>query len=337
MPSSSGFSVKSNGNVERVKQPVSSSATIEFNAEPFNGSLTLEYHIGNFQFGKGTPVRLYPNVNAKLAATKGTAELGETRIENVNEIVDFSGSTGSLKRPNGTNFIISPVLDISFDKQGNTVNPVVHYDSDNDQLVSDIPFYGAVSVSYDAAYKLIYYNPDLKYSLQNDGSYLLSEWGYGTLYAFYEGQSAKLEMKYEEDNPTQWMEFYRVVSDIVLDPDGSWEKPPNWDDNPKDGSFPVGDHDIDPDNSFTDERLHEIGDVSKIGQVASFWRRFYAPLLDPYKTAGTSFTPKYYLKWASLPSASEDPDGIWRAAFGKADKAAILASLQQIYTGIVVR
>lgn len=300
-------------------------------------ALTLEVHIGNFQYGRGIPVRLYPNVPAKLAATKGSAELGESRVEAVAEIVAFSGKTASLKRPRGNGFVIKPVDDIVFDFDGNPVKPVVHYDADNDELLADIPFQGAVSVSYNAPYRLIYYVADQRYALQADGSRLLAEWGYGTLYAFYQGESASLEMTLEEEAATQWREAYRVTSDIVLDPDGAWEKPPGWDDNPKVGTFPVGDHEIDPDNAFTDERLHEIGDVSKIGQVSTIWRRFNAPLLDPYKTAGGSFTPKYYLRWAPIPSTTEDPDGIWRAAFGRVDKAAVLADLNVRFPGIAVR
>lgn len=310
---------------------------IDYQAPRDSPALTLETHIGNFQFGRGIPVRLYPDVPAKLAATKGTATLGESRVEAVNEIVAFSGKTAGLKRPRGNGFTIAPSTDIAFDFDGKSVDPVVHYDSDADELVANIPFHGAVAVSYSAPYRLIYYVAELSYAAQADGSLLLSEWGYGTLYAFYRGESASIELTLEEDNPTQWREVYRVVSDIVLDPEGAWEKPPGWDENPKVGTFPVGDHKIDPDNAFTDERLHQIGDVSRIGQVGTIWRRFNSPLLDPYKTAGLSFTPKYYLRWAALPSAAEDPDGIWRAAFGRVDKAAVLADLKTQYPGIVVR
>lgn len=313
------------------------SVRIGFEAQTSAPALTLEYHIGNFKFGRGVPVRLYPDVPAKLAATKGSATPGESRVEAVEEVVAFSGKTASLKRPRGFDFTITPVIDIAFDFDGNPVLPVVFYDADNDELVADIPFQGAVKAAYSAPYQLIYYVPDESYARQADGSILLSEWGYGTLYAFYQGESASLEMTVEEDTPAQWREVYRVVSDIVLDPDGAWEKPPGWDDNPRDGSFPIGSHRIDPDNSFTDERLHEIGDVSKIGEVSTIWRRFYAPLLDPYKTAGTSFTPKFYLRWAALPSAAEDPDGIWRAAFGRVDKAAVQAALSSRFPGIEVR
>jgi hypothetical protein len=297
----------------------------------------LETHQGNFQYGKGTPLRLYPDVKAKLAATKGTIESGESRVEKVSEIVAFSGKTASLKRPRGNSFSISPVPGILFDVNGNTVSPTVHYDSDNDELISDIPFYGAVKVEYNAPYRILYYNPDQSYAIQADGSLFLKEWGWGTVYAFYQGESASIELTLEEDTPSQWREVYRVVSDIVLDKDGAWEKPPGWDNNPKDGSFPVGSHTIDPDNSFTDERIHEIGDVSKIGEVSTIWRRFSASILDPYKTSGIPYTPKYYLKWASLPSESEDPDGVWRAAFGRVDKSAVLADLKVKYPGITVK
>lgn len=313
------------------------SLPIGFQSPTSKLALTLEIHIGNFQYGRGIPVRLYPDVPAKLAATKGTAELGESRVEAVAEIVAFNGKTAGLKRPRGTGFIIKPVDDIAFDFDGNPVNPVVHYDADNDELFSDIPFQGAVEVSYNAPYRLIYYVADQRYAIQADGSKLLSAWGYGTLYAFYHGESASLEMTLEESTPSQWMEVYRVVSDKVRDPDGVWEKPPGWDDNPKVGTFPVGDHEIDPDMSSDESWPHEIGDISKIGQISSIWHRYYVPLLDPYKTAGMSFTPKFYLQWASPPAVREDPDGVWRAAFGQVDKAAVLADLQAKYPGIAVR
>lgn len=300
-------------------------------------NLQLEFHIGTYTYGRGVPIRLYPAVNAKLAATKGSAELAETRTEKVSEIVAFSGSTGNLKRERGRNFKLSVITDISFDLNGNQVYPKITYNEDQDRLESDIAFFGAVQADYDVDYKLIYYLPDESYAYQSDGSKLLAEWGYGTLFVFYEGKSTSLEITLTEQENTQWREFYRVVSEIVLDNEGAWEKPDGWDANPKDGTFLVGDHDIDPDLAFTQERIHEIGDVSKVGQLSDIWRRFSAPLLDPYKTAGISFTPKYYLKWASPPNDTEDPSGTWRAAFGRVDKNTVKVDLARRYPGIEVK
>jgi hypothetical protein len=301
-------------------------------SKPDAPELSLEFHKGMFSFGYGIPIRLYPNVPAKLAASKGNAVFGEVREELVSEIVEFSGNVGNLKRPRGYNFIIDSELDIAFDEHGNVVYPNVTYSLSKDALVSDIFFYGAVKATYLAPYRLIYYSADNRYALQPDGSLLLSEWGYGTVYAFHEKKHAKIEVTLNIDRESQWMEIYRVTSDIVLDSEGAWEKPPGWDNSPKDGSFPIGGHVIDPDNSFTDERLHEIGDVSKIGQVTNFWRRFQIRILKPYSASGVGYHPKYYLQWASIPS---DPE--WAAAFNRVDRDEVFDGLVEMYPGITVR
>lgn len=294
---------------------------VSFGARSSNLSLSLELHHGQYSEYGSIPVRLYPPVEATLRATRGTAHFGEALSENVDEILSFDGGkTASLKRPMAQNIVFYSIQ-IAINYDGDDVFPTLHYDPDADQVVSDIPFYGAFRAVYDAPYRLIYYRYDADYSQYGGGGLTLSS---GTLYAFYNGASAKIDIGFDSSESPFVVELYRVYSNIVLDPDGAWEEPPGW---PDDGSYP--DHpQIEPrdkDNAFTDERKHRIGYVNKLGSVS--WTWFSSFNLKPYEGL-LKYTPKYKIRWA------DPPDKTWDKAFSMVRKGEIQADLAKSFPGL---
>ena len=337
--SSGGSSINSSN--ERF---VSASTTISFTEASSNVNLSLEYHVGPFNpayYGQGTPIRQYPFIGTfpgvKFACTRGKITVGEVRVEDVDELIEFSGSTtANVKRPRPSAVNASTVLSssnepfvpnkIAFDKDGNEVFPTVHYDYEHDQLVSDVAFYGAVRVTYQATYQVIYYLPDSQYTQLADGSIAVST-AWGTIFVFYDGSSTKLEVSCNVADAKDRVEYYRVVVTTVLDEDGSHEAPPDW---PTSGDYGIADvDDLDPDSSFTYDRAFEIGTVDKLGDVVTIQNRFSTTLLDPYAGSGIAWTPKYKVKWASAPE-----ELVWKQAFAAVNKNAVWADLRARWTGI---
>ncbi|HRD65724.1 MAG TPA: hypothetical protein PKY50_06165 [Candidatus Competibacter sp.] len=296
----------------------SASLSVEFNPPAPDVVLALEMHLGPYAEYGFIPIRLYPDVSATLRATRGTAHLGETRVEALDEILDFGGGkTARLKRPNPNDDVVFYSLDVAFDSAGNEVYPTLHYDPDTGEAVSDVSFHGAVRVTYTANYRLVYYRYDVDYDPISGGLTLSS----GIVYAFYLGESAQIDVGIESAQSQQYVECYRVYTKVVLDPDGAWELPPGW---TEDGSYP--DHPEiearDPDNSFTDERPHRIALINKIGSIV--WRWYHVPIVQPY-VLQPSYRPKFFIKFATPPSDE------WKAAFSRVNKSAIMADVAAAY------
>lgn len=298
---------------------VTASLTVALDAAPAAASLALEMHHGPAAEYGFIPIRLYPPVEAKVRATRGTAHLGEIRTEEVEEIISFSGSkTATLKRP-GVTWAAFYSLQLAFDADGNEVYPALRYDAARGEVVADVAFYGAFRAVYRVDYRLVYYRYEVDSLIS--GAVVLS---LGMVYAFFQGASASIEIGMDSDS-SFLTEIYRVYSKIVLDPKGAWEMPPNW---PNDGKFPTHPQveELDPDNSFTDERKHRIGYITKSGVLFSDW--FSAPNLNPEIGAG-NYHPKYFIKWASA------PDGSWTDAFDTVKKGDIQTELASVFPGLV--
>jgi len=120
-------------------------------------------------------------------------------------------------------------------------------------------------------------------------------------------------------------ELYKVVSEYVADPDGQWEKPPNF---PTDGTYPNGDSGPDTDIYMINERVHEIGNVDRFGGVRE--EIFTVRTLQPY-TGDSGYRPLYKLEWQA------QPDNTWQRAFERVDVRRLISSLRQRYPGIEVR
>lgn len=307
-----------------MSERTTTALTVSLDAASPEVGLTLEMHQGPYAEYGAIPVRLYPPVEAILRATRGSAHFGESRVEAVEEILSFDGGkTASLKRPlpQGIAFYS---LQLALDAEGNDAVPTLHYDPATAEVVSDIPFYGAFKVVYTAPYRLIYYKYEADFEPFGGGLTLSA----GTLYAFYGGASAHIDIGFSSSSDPFTVELYRVYSNIVLDPDGAWEEPPGW---TEDGSYPDR-PDIEPrdkDNAFTDERKHRVGYVNKLGTVS--WQWFGASTLQPYTGfdfGKEGYRPKYKIRWA------DPPDKTWEKAFASVKKGEIQADLAKSFPGL---
>jgi hypothetical protein len=160
-----------------------------------------------------------------------------------------------------------------------------------------------------------------------------------------------------------WVEYARVVSKIVLDAQGTWEFPPNWDQTYQDnkektpdqrsdyaspGTFPGFTYEIDPDNSFVDTRVHLIIKINPIGSL--MWDDHsngavgHDRWFDPY-FAFDSYKPKYEIVFADPPNGKRAKSAedfkyslnhqSWRNVFLSVDKAEVIADIQADYPGAV--
>lgn len=287
-----------------MTEPLVSTLTVSYSSsetdstgETGNG-LALERHFGFTGFKRGIPFRQYPPVPAKLVCSKGTIDpTPEYRSSDENEVVIFSGSkTANLKRPQATAVTYSMISDIAFNENGDVVYPVITFDADENALVSNVAFYGGVNVRYQAPYLLYFYEFKTDIDPVSNG---VTFYGGDVIHAFYKKHHAELTMEMDFKRSQQWLPFYTVTTKIVLDELGIWEYPKNWEtadqsnylkkqDDPSRtnrgmGLFPDwSTYAIDPDLSFTDTRVHQIGEYDVMGRVRSSIPNNILHIQEPY-------------------------------------------------------
>lgn len=336
-------------------------STLSVTFEPGDGShgLLLERHIGFTGLSIGVPFRLYPPCEAKLVCAYGRiSDIPESRVSDEKEVVTFSGSkTANLKKPGATNVSIEILRQVSFDENGDVIYPTVTFDTKTQQLVADQAFYGAVKVTYQCAYYLYFYlfaTNDYDFG----GSVL---YGDDTIHAFYLKNHAELKMDNSFKKISQWLPLYTVTSKIVLDEKGVWEYPMNWEsvdntnktltqDNPNRadrgmGKFPgYTSYEIDPDQSFTDERVHQTGKYDYAGFVRVDMPNEILTVQEPYNNSwsfqelGRANLVRFHLKFASKPTWKKGmsySEMHWIQAWASIDKTAIHNELKEDYPGIV--
>lgn len=268
-------------------------------------------------------LRLFPAVEALLRATAGTVVFAETRIRRVvYEILAFRGDNRVRTRYPISGGFSWQSLNLAFDRQGRTVQPVITHDLLTSEVIADQAFYGGVRVAYDAAYRVIDYTPEIHWNPQiaSGGAVIVQT---GMVLAYYQGQIATLSVEAEFGEPSaQYVELYRVISHIVLDPDGAWEEPPGW---PEENKYPTTNAEgPDPDNSFTDERPHEIARINTLGQIDI--SNYYVSWAKPY-TGASNYRPRYRLRRGVAPEGYQE-------AFAVVDWGQIRQRLARLYPGL---
>jgi len=305
---------------------------------------------------------VYTTGEFKVEVTVGSVERGPSYEIPIREALKFSNSSSAnLKYPNAFSVSITPKVMLMEKRDSNNRRTIVpatgvtyKFDADKAAVVAtkpsgplalgnvkdvEVKVYGVVFVSYTATLRILYYKPNL--DGQNFGGEVVLS--LGTIYAYHDYDVATQEMEVDPDNddPT-YVEYARVYSKIVLDTDGAWEAPPGWPENttyPIAGVGPPGG--LDPDNSFTDERVHEIIYVYTSGRLD--YERFSTNLLRPY--VGTfNYNPEYFIRFGSPPTATSDPKEewiltqqgkTWGSVFLDVNKDQILSSITSRYPGAV--
>ena len=340
----------------------STALTVEFQTELTSQSdkIELDHHSGFTGLKRGIPFRYYGRSGVKLACSYGTiSQIPELRVSDEKEVVSFSGDrTASLKRPIAVSVSCSLVAGLAFDVRGNSVHPVITWNSGKQQLESDIVFYGAADVVYQAPYELYFY--EFFTAPITGGGVTL--YGNDTIHAFRGKAHATLDMKMDFDIKSTWMPCFEVITKIVLDAQGTWEYPINWrgvdqenkgknlDDASRKarpmGTFPnYTAYEIDPDNSFTDRRIHLIGTYDILGRVRT--ERFHEMMIPqaPYRyNSNRSFYDLaqgglifFSLEWAKKPDWKPGmtfDERSWAQAYLSIDKVEILNDLTRQFPGL---
>ena len=335
---------------------IDASLVVGFDAESrTNDSISLELHRGFAGLRTGIPFRVYPQVEARLICEFGTISLGQQRFSEENELVVFTGSaTANLKRPLAINVSLE-LVNVAFDESGNVANPAVYFDQEQQTVVADRAFYGAVRAKYQAPYSLHHYTFKTEFDAGTSQTVIYSD----TIHAFHKKATASLEMNVGIDAALEWRPLYKITRRVVTDELASWEYPPIWashdanskgksPDDPSIPSRPVGSfgdwssHEIDPDHSFADERQHLFAEFNRLGRLRISER--LVEVLDPYKRSGLSFQSladrgliqfwfERIAKPTFLPSQS-DHEADWYAAFQSFNWNEILEELQTDYPNI---
>lgn len=318
--------------------------------------------------GKGSViVWCYPSDVTQIYASIGSVEPGEVRcLNNQMELIKFSGGkTASLKYPGATN-VRTEVLGVSVRRVKNTYGQweiqtcYPTFTFANNEVTSNIEFYGACKVIYDISFKVLYYHAQIDAPYRGYNGVFITV---GSLFALKDDAVTTLDIELDLSSPKTRMEFARVTSKIVLDPLGTWEYPDNWyavdDANkgiPKGGNReekPEGTwggsssngHSIDPDNCFEDVRVHEIVYVRITGTIEheSFGNggKGYTSWYEP--KSGLNYQPRYELKFNDPPSWNsreefeyDQTNTTWRDVFLDVDKKSLISDLSDIYPGLVI-
>lgn len=320
--------------------------------------------------------RCFPSRNVRFVASVGTVLPGEVRSQQVNESLKFSNSSkAQLKLPGATNVSLdaSILMKKQKDVYGHTrivptTSVTLVYDADQEAVVAfdrgiETAIYGACFVQYQALYQMLYYKPFIQRIPVGGADYAVN-FNMGTIFGYNDYTVEILDMELDVSSSINWTEYARVTSKIVLDARGTWEYPPNWEgtytsnrektpDQRTDyatGTFPGTSYEIDPENSFTDIRIHCIVEVNTLGSLrhvdhtnggAGYWAWF-----DPYY-ASSFWNPVYEIKFADPPGGAkansanefqqELSNNTWRDVFLSVDKTEVIERLQVDYPGAIER
>lgn len=245
-------------------------------------------------------LRLYPDVPAILRATAGTVQPAalSNRIDTIRyEILSFQGTDrAQLKFPGSSDHDFKS-LAAFFNSTGGILDEDINfsYDPNTDEIIASLPFYGGVQVSYSASYQVLDYIP----AFEETGG--VTDIGYVTRYGMVLAAYQKAIATYSVQMPdiaknSDYIEFYRVYSKVIADPDGRWEVPPGW---PNSTRYPyLNQEGPDPENSHDEERPHEVGFIDTTGHID--YQTYYAPIERPY-FGMANYRPKLFLRRRQLP------------------------------------
>ena len=330
---------------------------VNFATETSGNGLLLEKHTGFTGLAIGVPIRCYPDCNARFVCEYGEiSEPSESRISYEKEIVAFSGGkTATLKKPSASHVSIEVLTKVCFDENGDVIQPAVIFDEVNQQLVADKAFYGAIKVSYQSPYRIVFYQFKTNNYLAG-GSILYSD---DTIRAYYKTNHAELKISNNFKILSDWRQLYIVETKIVRDIKGVWEYPLSWQqtdsdnknkkqedrDSLKSGTFGnYSAHEIDPDVSFTDSRIHQTakynvrGDIEVSLKDVSVEEPYSHMTFDQCARLGLV---KFYLKFTGKPSwnygmKDDNIEMQWIQAYLSLDRNAIINELKADYYGIEV-
>lgn len=304
-------------------ESVSTSTSVGFDSDSDDKGVIKITNDWGFRLGAEVRFRVWPSVGASVVTNYGVIyPISSGHEESGSEYVTFSNSdTASTEYPivSGSAVQAGPGMD----SNGNLIG--VSFTIENGQVKASQPFYGGAIVTYTSSYSV------WGWISGGGGS---SWWNYQpnrfnyaiTILAFYRGATATYTVEYGSVEVEDSQELYRVTSSYIVDPEGSWEKPPDF---PEKNVYPNSLTGPNQSNFQENERIHETAYLRQDGYVTK--DKQWIHWLQPYTGSPGGYSDVVY----KLTKGSSQ-DETWAVAFQDVDWNSIEDDLRNRYKDIEI-
>jgi len=265
------------------------SINVEFSGtsgDPADRKLSIEVENGLALYPT-IRLRVYPADVERFAVSSGTLTREDNGERPVIESLQF----------NGTDFVeleywtrSAPEIlyqETFFDDEGKDIAVRFSWDADRCGLRASAAVYAVVQVAYLAPFARY------RYLFETDPARPAMG------IAIERNRSAVLDLQLPEAGADdKYVELYRVTSQIVTDPEGTWEFPENF---PDESSYPGGQAGPDTGTYMISERTHEAAVIRPDGSIDE--RRLFIAWERPY--TGAFYDPKWRMQRGSPPAGYE--------------------------------
>lgn len=254
--------------------------------------------------GGASRVRLYPGTGLqglRVRTNIGSIVGGGGDSFQRSEVIQFGGGNVASTTYPIVSGLTYKTFGLLFDSTGNAVGgsgassvPVpggsggtttLTFKGTRNGVESNVPLHGSIEVTYTTTYRLYTYEPLVEVAQGGAGVKTTR----GFVAAFENGNSAVYEIPTPTQEDKDDKEFYRVVSEAVINEEGAWEKPDGWTGQPGSPTFEAGEPDPNK-ASLTHERVSETGYLTSQGSI--YIRRNYVRTEAPYALS-YSYKPTY--------------------------------------------
>ncbi len=306
-----------------------SQASLAVNYGDPNARVVIVTEAG-IRFDGKIPIRVYPANPDYIFATPtqfANPLLGDGNRDDFveHEILTFEKTTETqTELPGATTLAVTQDSGFTIDKDGAPITGVtyaladvygtVRTEKDNQRILVT----STVEASYNVSYSRYLYTPPVEIINGVETKIL------GQVVAVKDGAIGKLSFKGNILVDDNYVEAYRVQSEIVADEDGPWEKPPNF---PEDNVYPNLQTSEGPDTEsyHIDRRIHEVGYVNRDGHtdIKTFAKIFEKPFFG-----SRTYRPEWTFKQNSAPEGYEDAFNDIDFAEAKAEAATRFPGLE---------
>lgn len=271
-------------------------------------------------------IAVWPRADQVVAAF-GTLESNGGRIDTYAQGVEFNVDFPQLRYPPSR--ILEAINLGAVDSSLNSVSATFGYDSYRAAAVAFVggeitPVYGGAYYTYTAQYQRYLYSPEV--TVSGESGLELVTIRYSDIIARLGKSVVRLDLDpgniIESNN---YIIIYQVESEVVVDKNGAWEKPPNF---PNDNNYPGLEVEGPSTTSyFIDKRQHEYGYMNRDGKIVV--DRQFVRYEQPY--FGVS---NYRPDWRLIQNQSAPPG--YSSAFAEIPWGDIISDLTSRYTGLQV-
>ena len=202
--------------------------------------------------------------NVRYSASTGTYEwTQEYRYREINITLEFSGSNSVVlpfpPQPwvsANSFFYMSPVGNF-VDVSGWPGLPIFTVDYRSGEIKASFSCYGVLRLNYMTSYRILRYTPPAYIDFYGQAIY--NNHGYGKMLAMQSNGAQRHVTSFQVPAPdinNQSIELYRIEYSVIVNGEGTWEKPTGW---PTVGTYPGSDLVCDPNVQFMEvRRLLEV-------------------------------------------------------------------------------